>query len=82
MGVIRSKPNFLPTALSAWRLKDENRPLHGMIAPSRIDFVLSGITRSASNSIFTPRPLHVLHMPNGELNEKDLGSSSPTVSPQ
>ena len=28
------------------------------IAPFKIDFVLSGITKSASNSIFTPRPLH------------------------
>ncbi|MBS1268540.1 MAG: hypothetical protein MAG458_01270 [Nitrosopumilus sp.] len=47
-----------------------------------MDFDLSGITKSESNSIFTPRPLHVLHKPKGELKEKFLGSSSPMVNPQ
>ena len=82
IGVIRLKPNFFPTALSSWRLNDEALPLHGTIAPSNRDFVLSGITKSGSNSIFTPRPLHALHEPKGELNEKVLGSSSPIVTPQ
>ena len=82
IGVIKSKPNFFPTDLNACFLNDENRPLHGTIAPSKIDLVLSGITKSESNSIFTPNPLHVLHIPNGKLNEKVLGSKSPIVNPQ
>ena len=82
IGVIKSKPNFFPTSRNVCRLNEENLPDHGTIAPSRIDFVLSGIRRSKSNSIFTPRPWHVLHAPKGELNEKVLGSSSPTVIPQ
>ena len=81
-GVIKSKPNFFPTARNACRLNDEKRPLHGTMAPSKMDLVLSGITKSASNSILTPNPLHVLHKPNGELKEKVLGSNSPTVNPQ
>ena len=75
-------PYFLPTARSSWRLNDENLPLHGTIAPSKIDFVLSGMTKSASNSILTPSPLHWLHIPNGELKENVRGSNSPTVIPQ
>ena len=67
---------------NACRLKDENLPLHGTIAPSKIDLLLSGITKSASNSIFTPRPLHALHIPNGELKENVRGSNSPIVNPQ
>ena len=82
IGVIRSNPNFSPTVLNACLLNAENLPLQGTIAPSKMDFDLSGITKSASNSILTPKPLHVLHNPNGELNEKFLGSSSPMVSPQ
>src|SRR3989338_10256963 len=82
IGVIKSKPNFFPTALNACLLNAENLPLHGTIAPSKIDLLLSGITRSASNSIFTPNPLHALHITNAELNENVLGSSSPIVNPQ
>ncbi len=82
IGVIKSKPNFLPTALNACFLNAENLPLQGTIAPSKMDLLLSGITRSSSNSIFTPKPLHALHIPNGELNEKVRGSSSPIVRPQ
>ncbi len=81
-GVIKSNPNFFPTERNACLLNDENLPLQGTIAPSRIDFVLSGITKSGSNSIFIPKPLHVLHIPNGELNENVLGSNSPIVTPQ
>src|SRR3989338_6675548 len=80
--VIKSNPNFSPTALNACFLNAENLPLHGTIAPSKMDLLLSGITRSASNSIFIPNPLHALHIPNGELNENVLGSRSPMVNPQ
>ena len=72
----------MPTARSSWRRNDENLPLHGTMAPSKIDFVLSGITKSKSNSILTPRPLQALHDPKGELNENVRGSSSPIVTPQ
>src|SRR3970040_3011907 len=82
IGVSKLKPNFFPTALNACFLNAEKTPLHGTIAPSKIDLLLSGITRSASNSIFIPKPLHALHIPNGELNENVLGSSSPIVNPQ
>ena len=82
IGVIKSKPNFFPTALNACLLNEENLPLHGTIAPSKIDFVLSGITKSGSNSILTPIHYMSLHIPNGELNENVLGSNSPIVNPQ
>src|SRR5574342_1401753 len=82
IGVIRLKPNFLPTSLSVCLLNEENLPDHGTIAPSSIDFDLSGISKSGSNSILTPRPWHVLHAPKGELNENVLGSSSPIEIPQ
>src|ERR687884_649417 len=41
-------------------------------------FVLSGIIRSGSNSILIPSPLHSLQAPNGELNENERGSKSPS----
>ena len=37
--VIKSNPNFLPTERKACRLNEENLPLHGTIAPSRIDLL-------------------------------------------
>src|SRR5690242_13019420 len=82
IGVMRSKPYFLPTSRRVCLLNEENLPDHGTMAPSSIDFVLSGINRSGSNSIFTPNPWHVLQAPNGELNENPLGSSSPIEIPQ
>ena len=82
IGVIKLNLYFFPTTLNSCFLYDENLPLHGTIAPSKIDFVLSGITKSGSNSILTPNPLHWLHIPNGELNENVRGSNSPTVIPQ
>ncbi len=75
-------PNFFPTARSSCRRNDDALPLQGTIAPSKIDFVLSGITKSGSNSIFAPSPLQALQDPKGELNEKVLGSNSPIVTPQ
>src|SRR5690242_3502741 len=56
IGVIKSKPNFLPTSRNVCLLNDENLPDHGTMAPSSMDFVLSGISKSGSNSIFTPNP--------------------------
>ena len=82
IGVIRLNPNFLPTARSSCLLNEDALPLQGTTAPSKRDFVLSGITKSGSNSIFTPSPLHALQEPKGELNENVLGSSSPIVTPQ
>lgn len=54
-------------------------PCHGLIAPSSILLVLSGIINSGSNSILIPKPLHSLHAPKGELKEKDLGSIFPIL---
>ena len=82
IGVIKLNPNFFPTARSSWRRNDAALPLQGTTAPSKRDLVLSGITKSGSNSIFTPRPLQALQEPKGELNENVLGSSSPIVTPQ
>src|SRR5207245_11024519 len=82
IGVSKSKPNFLPTSRSVCLLNEENLPDHGTMAPSKIDFVLSGMSKSESNSILTPRPWHVLQAPKGELNENVRGSSSPIVIPQ
>ena len=60
-------------------LKVAKLPCQGLIAPSIILLFLSGIIRSGSNSILIPRPLHSSHAPNGELNEKDLGSIFPIL---
>src|SRR3989344_3952910 len=77
-----SRINCFTTCFSACFLNEENLPLHGTMAPSSIDFDLSGITKSGSNSILTPSPLQALQEPKGELNENVLGSSSPIVMPQ
>src|SRR5262245_22831173 len=55
---------------------------HGAMAPLRIDFLPSGITSSGSTSCRVPRPLHELHIPSGELNEKLCGDSSGNDCPQ
>ncbi len=49
---------------------------HGWITPSRSDLLGSGMMSSGSTSIRVPKPEHVGHAPNGELNENDRGSSS------
>ena len=51
------------------------------MAPSRRDFVGSGMIKSGSTSIRVPRPEQVGQAPNGELNEKDRGSSSSNDKP-
>src|ERR671925_1314146 len=81
IGVARSKPNFLPTSRSIADRNVAKCPVHGLIAPSSMLFDLSGIIKSGSNSILMPRPLHFLHAPNGELNEKVRGSKSPSEIP-
>ena len=48
----------------------------GAIAPSAIEIESSGITNSSSTTSRVPIPSHSPHAPNGELNEKDLGSNS------
>src|SRR5688500_12720531 len=82
IGVARSKPNFLPTSRSIADRNVAKCPVHGLIAPSIMLFDLSGIIKSGSNSILMPSPLHSLHAPNGELNEKVRGSKSPSEIPQ
>ena len=52
------------------------------IAPSLIEIESSGITKSESTSSLLPSPVHSGQAPNGELNEKDLGSSSSKESEQ
>ena len=42
----------------------------------------SGITSFSSISIRVPRPSQWSHLPNGELNENNLGASSPILIPQ
>ena len=51
-------------------------------APSLMDRVGSGTTRSASTSSRVPSPSQVGHAPYGELNEKFRGASSSNDSPQ
>src|SRR5437588_6757011 len=81
IGVRRSKPNRFPTSLSIADRKVAKCPDHGLTPPSKMLFDLSGIINSGSNSIFIPRPLHFLHAPKGELNEKVRGSKSPKLIP-
>ena len=47
-----------------------------VMAPSLIDFVLSGMTKSTSILYCTPIPLQSGHDPYGALNENILGSNS------
>src|SRR5919201_6428667 len=82
IGVVRSKPNLLPTSRNIADRNVAKCPVQGRIAPSIMLFDLSGIIKSGSNSIFMPRPLHSLHAPNGELNENVRGSKSPREMPQ
>ena len=63
-------------------LKEAKRPNHGLMAPSNMLFDLSGIIKSESNFSLKPNPLQALQAPNGELNEKERGSSSPILNPQ
>src|SRR5664280_2703671 len=56
--------------------------LYSAIAPSRIDFDGSGMSRSGSTFCTVPRPLHEGHAPNGELNEKRRGVISVSEVPQ
>ncbi len=51
-------------------------PDQGAIAPPLIDRSGSGMISSSSTSIRMPRPVHSGQAPNGELNEKERGSSS------
>jgi len=51
---------------------------HGSSAPSSTERLRS-ITRSGSNSMRIPRPVHAGHAPWGELNENERGSSSSIV---
>src|SRR5665648_1228866 len=46
------------------------------MAPWLIDRSSLGINKSGSTSSSTPRPVHLVQAPNGELNEKERGSSS------
>src|SRR5665811_114234 len=46
------------------------------MAPWLIDRSSLGINRSASTSSSTPRPVHLVQAPNGELNENERGSTS------
>ena len=48
----------------------------GIKHPSTRLFVLLGINKSISIFILVPNPLHNVHAPNGELNEKCAGSKS------
>src|SRR5581483_10078382 len=57
------------------------RSAHGAIAPSPIESVGSGTTRSGSISICEPKPVQRGQAPCGELNEKIRGSSSARLGP-
>ena len=50
--------------------------------PSLNERFLSGIIKSSSNSIFSPKPVHSGHAPNGLLNEKSRGCISGNETPQ
>ncbi len=54
---------------------------HGAMAPSGIDLVRSGMTRSTANSRRIPRPVQSGQAPWGELKENERGSSSSMVVP-
>ena len=51
------------------------------IAPSFIDKEGSGIIKSGSASILTPKPLHSLQHPKGLLNENKRGYKVGVVNP-
>ena len=46
------------------------------MAPWAIDFIGSGTISSGSTIMRVPRPWQTVQAPNGELKEKDRGSSS------
>src|ERR1019366_1330473 len=79
-----SSENFITFArCSIWRSRQFAEPgLYSAIAPSRIDFDGSGMSRSGSTFCTVPRPLHEGHAPNGELNEKRRGVISVSEVPQ
>ena len=46
------------------------------MAPSLIERVLSGTSKSSLIAVLKPKPLHSGHAPNGALKENILGSKS------
>src|SRR5215216_2437426 len=85
MGVSIENPNSRPTASSTSIIQLSpcwNDLAHGTIAPSTILRFLSGMIRSGSGSICTPKPVQVGQAPCGELNENDRGSMAPNEMPQ
>src|SRR5512138_1478560 len=78
-GLSRSILNAFASALTMFVVQPLSFAIdspHTATAPSRIERVGSGTTRSGSAAIRSPRPLHSTHMPSGELNENDCGDSS------
>src|SRR5262245_13308884 len=78
-GLSRSILNAFASALTMLVVQPESFAIaspHTATAPSRIDLLGSGTTRSGSAAWRSPRPLHSTHMPSGELNEKLCGDSS------
>ena len=69
------QPPFLPPS---WALASPQVAT----APSLMLRLGSGISRSGSTCMRSPRPLHSTHMPRGELNENDCGDSSGKPMPQ
>src|ERR1043165_3243994 len=66
-----------------WRRRQCSEPsFHRAMAPSSIDFEVSGMILRSSISRSTPRPEQPLHAPYGELKEKRRGVISPMETPQ
>ncbi len=80
--VLKLKLKWLATPRSMNRYQLAGSSPHGTIAPSKIDRVGSGKTRSGSISSLWPNPPHVAQAPNGELKEKRRGEGSSKESPQ
>src|SRR5579863_3173121 len=81
MGVSSLNPCFLPTRSNIRMLQESLSDMVTM-APSLIDLVLSGMTKSGSMFKRYPRPRQVLQAPKGLLKENILGDSSSSEKPQ
>ena len=67
--------------MTRWKYSADPLPwAHGAMAPCVMDRSSSGTSSSGSTSSSVPRPVHLGQAPNGELNEKERGSTSSIAS--
>ncbi len=84
-GTVRENWYFWARASKYIRKMESVRALcqpEAWMAPSKMDLLLSGITRSSSAMSRKPRPVQLGQAPLGLLKENILGSNSVRLTPQ